>query len=231
MDPSQCPDCIGDGRLSAEERMIKSRRPAIRNDHFDDQHLSYPSQKEFAAWEHSMGKQQCVPGRSCQADVCEPARALGTTWEIGHITPGAYALDCWRIFYRDRLLGRIGRERGATETAGHDCYEMQPEWMRMLPADKKLRGYLRWRWMRECWDWDAETGNRVVLEEPLRRAVDEGRVAYDAAGRPHIVEGPLLLSLCRTRQGPGHRERDGGGPVGRDGDPKGRRRFGGWDEA
>ncbi|KAL8398621.1 hypothetical protein RB596_005954 [Gaeumannomyces avenae] len=39
MDPSQCPDCIGDGRLSTEERTFKFCRPAIRNDHFDDQHL------------------------------------------------------------------------------------------------------------------------------------------------------------------------------------------------
>ncbi|ROT35415.1 hypothetical protein SODALDRAFT_353116 [Sodiomyces alkalinus F11] len=39
MDAGQCPDCIGDGRLSKEERTFRFCRPAIRNEHFDDQHL------------------------------------------------------------------------------------------------------------------------------------------------------------------------------------------------
>ncbi|KAL8310676.1 hypothetical protein RB597_010495 [Gaeumannomyces tritici] len=45
MDPNQCPDCIGDGRLSTEERTFTFSRPTIRNDHFDDQHLEA---REFA---------------------------------------------------------------------------------------------------------------------------------------------------------------------------------------
>lgn len=39
MQVSQCPDCIGDDRLSFEERTFKYCRPTVRNDHFDDQHL------------------------------------------------------------------------------------------------------------------------------------------------------------------------------------------------
>ncbi|KID97353.1 FluG domain-containing protein, partial [Metarhizium majus ARSEF 297] len=39
MDASQCPDCIGDERLTAAERTFQWCRPTIRNDHFDDQHL------------------------------------------------------------------------------------------------------------------------------------------------------------------------------------------------
>ncbi|KAL8310634.1 hypothetical protein RB597_010464 [Gaeumannomyces tritici] len=39
MDPNQCPDCIGDGRLSTAERTFMFCRPTVRNDHFDDQHL------------------------------------------------------------------------------------------------------------------------------------------------------------------------------------------------
>ncbi|KAH7354509.1 FluG domain-containing protein [Plectosphaerella cucumerina] len=39
MDPAQCPVCIGDDRLSREERTFSFCRPTIRNDHFDDQHL------------------------------------------------------------------------------------------------------------------------------------------------------------------------------------------------
>ncbi|OAQ59732.1 FluG domain-containing protein [Pochonia chlamydosporia 170] len=40
MDASQCPDCIGDERLTAAERTFQWCRPTIRNDHFDDQHLA-----------------------------------------------------------------------------------------------------------------------------------------------------------------------------------------------
>ncbi|KAK1498340.1 FluG domain-containing protein [Colletotrichum abscissum] len=39
LDPNQCPDCVGDCRLSLAERAFKYCRPAVRNDHFDDQHL------------------------------------------------------------------------------------------------------------------------------------------------------------------------------------------------
>ncbi|KAL8371052.1 hypothetical protein RB595_001076 [Gaeumannomyces hyphopodioides] len=103
------------------------------------------------------------------------SRGAGSAWEIGHITQGPYALDSWRIFCRDELLGRAGEG------------ESQPEWMRVRPADKELRAYLRWMWMREGWDWDPETGEREVLSEERRRAVDEGRVGYDDHGRLRIV--------------------------------------------
>ncbi|KAF5962953.1 hypothetical protein FBULB1_13691 [Fusarium bulbicola] len=39
MQAGQCPDCIGDERLSLEERIFTYCRPTVRNDHFDDQHL------------------------------------------------------------------------------------------------------------------------------------------------------------------------------------------------
>ncbi|EWZ27959.1 hypothetical protein FPRO04_13078 [Fusarium proliferatum] len=39
MQPGQCPDCIGDERLSLGERTFAYCRPTVRNDHFDDQHL------------------------------------------------------------------------------------------------------------------------------------------------------------------------------------------------
>ncbi|KAK2777398.1 FluG domain-containing protein [Colletotrichum kahawae] len=39
LDPNQCPDCVGDCRLSLEERTFRYCRPTVRNDHFDDQHL------------------------------------------------------------------------------------------------------------------------------------------------------------------------------------------------
>ncbi|KAL0930298.1 FluG domain-containing protein [Colletotrichum truncatum] len=39
LDRNQCPDCVGDERLSMEERTFKYSRSTVRNDHFDDQHL------------------------------------------------------------------------------------------------------------------------------------------------------------------------------------------------
>jgi endonuclease III len=70
-------------------------------------------------------------------------------WEIAHLPGvGAYALDSYRIFYRDKL-------RGIQEQDGHE-----PEWKRVVPLDKDLRPYLVWRWAREGWKWDPLTGYR-----------------------------------------------------------------------
>jgi endonuclease III len=70
-------------------------------------------------------------------------------WEVAHLPGiGAYALDSYRIFYRDTL-------RGIVEGDGNE-----PEWKRVLPLDKDLRPYLVWRWAREGWKWDPLTGNR-----------------------------------------------------------------------
>lgn len=110
------------------------------------------------------------------------ARGFGTSWEIGHLTSGRYALDSWRIFCRDVLLGRAEDWKGK----GRDP-AFQPEWMRVLPEDKELRACLRWMWMREGWEWDAKTGEKVPLSEEMRVAVDEGHVAYDNTGQLQVV--------------------------------------------
>jgi hypothetical protein len=68
-------------------------------------------------------------------------RAIGSAWEIGHLTQGPYALDSWRIFCRDVLLGRSEHWTGKGSEPG-----FQPEWMRVLPRDKELRACLRWMW-------------------------------------------------------------------------------------
>ncbi|KAL1907119.1 hypothetical protein Sste5344_007068 [Sporothrix stenoceras] len=152
-------------------------------------------------------------------------RGLGSQWEIGHLTQGSYAVDSWRIFCRDGLLGRSTDWRGddggciaarhhrdsSSETSStsqdmsgsYSDWEarqklrlrprsdepFQPEWMRVLPRDKELRACLRWMWMREGWDWDPRTGERTVLSQELREAVNEGRVGYDNKGRLQIIEG------------------------------------------
>ncbi|KAK0754023.1 DNA glycosylase [Schizothecium vesticola] len=116
----------------------------------------------------------------------EGGEVVGAAWEIGHLVKGAYALDSWRIFCRDVLLGRARGWNGEGREEG-----FQPEWMRVVPKDKELRACLRWMWMREGWWWDAETGEREVLREEMRRAVEEGRVGYDDHGRLVILEGAL----------------------------------------
>lgn len=114
-------------------------------------------------------------------------------WEIGHLTQGRYAIDSWRIFCRDALLGKALDWRGA----GRET-EFQPEWMRVMPQDKELRAYLRWMWMKEGWQWDAVSGERVVLSEEMRAAVEEGRVAYNDDGELVIV-GPQVLPSTWSR--------------------------------
>ncbi|KAM4059053.1 methyl-CpG-binding domain-containing protein 4 [Hirsutella rhossiliensis] len=106
-------------------------------------------------------------------------------WEIGHMTRGKYTLDSWRIFCRDQLLGRAQDWNGKGREP-----EFQPEWMRVMPQDKELRAFLRWMWMREGWEWDPATGERTVLREEMRRAVDQGRVEYDDAGGLRILDEP-----------------------------------------
>ncbi|KAI8944162.1 DNA glycosylase [Xylaria longipes] len=106
-----------------------------------------------------------------------------TGWEIGHLTQGPYALDSWRIFCRDVLRGAAADWKGGGREG-----EFQPEWMRVLPADKELRACLRWMWMREGWLWDPVTGEKTLLPDELRRAVQEGRVGYDDTGNLRILD-------------------------------------------
>lgn len=107
------------------------------------------------------------------------------TWEIGHMTQGKYALDSWRIFCRDELLSRAEDWNGKGREGA-----FQPEWMRVMPTDKELRAYLRWMWMREGWEWDPTTGEKTVLRDEMRMAVDEGRVEYDDTGGLRILSSP-----------------------------------------
>lgn len=78
------------------------------------------------------------PDRGCGTDV-KPGEVLGPEderegWEIAHLPGmGAYALDSYRIFYRDRL-------REIVPANG-----IEPEWKRVVPMDKELQPYLKWR--------------------------------------------------------------------------------------
>jgi hypothetical protein len=146
-------------------------------------------------------------GEEFDSELCAPTDL--DAWEIGHLTQGRYALDSWRIFCRDALLGRgPGHWHGGSGRGGrcegegeHQTLEQmpeqtpesascfQPEWMRVQPLDKELRAWLRWAWMREGWDWDPETGARGVLGAKLAEAVNAGRVAWDGTTGALVVVG------------------------------------------
>jgi methyl-CpG-binding domain protein 4 len=96
------------------------------------------------------------PTRGCGIDI-KPGEVLGLEdqregWEIAHLPGmGPYALDSYRMFYRDQL-----RE----VTSG------EPEWKRVVPKDKDLKPYLKWRWAKEGWDWNELSGKRKKIEVP-----------------------------------------------------------------
>ncbi|KAL8834001.1 MAG: hypothetical protein Q9170_003975 [Blastenia crenularia] len=125
------------------------------------------------------------------ADETEDARVA---WEVGHLPGiGAYGIDSWRIFCRDELRG-IGNailpalpvDTSEESRKKVEVAEMGKEWTRVLPMDKELRAYLRWRWLRLGWDWDPKTGER-------KRA--ERKVVEEAAGGGVICEGDQGWSL------------------------------------
>ncbi|KAI8943062.1 hypothetical protein NX059_001098 [Plenodomus lindquistii] len=94
------------------------------------------------------------PNKGDGVDV-KPGEVLGLDderqgWEIAHLPGmGPYALDSFRIFYRDRL-------RGVDEGVGG----VEPEWKRVRPTDKELLPYLRWRW-----EGEGEGGDGVGVAE------------------------------------------------------------------
>lgn len=96
-------------------------------------------------------------------------------WEIAHLAGvGPYAIDSWRIFCRDKLRGLADGYNG--EGAGAD---FEPEWKRVLPMDKELRAYLRWKWLQEGWDWNPTTGKRHKASEALLEAASHGGVMME----------------------------------------------------
>ena len=83
-------------------------------------------------------------------------------WEIAHLPGvGPYALDSFRIFHRDKLRG-LPKDK-ETGLSGNGLFE--PEWKRVLPDDKDLRAYLKWRWMKDGYLWNEKSGSRTKITE------------------------------------------------------------------
>ncbi|KFY91636.1 hypothetical protein V500_04556 [Pseudogymnoascus sp. VKM F-4518 (FW-2643)] len=66
---------------------------------------------------------------------------------------GLYASDAWRIFCKDNMYEKAGIK------------VMESEWKTVKPKDQELRSYLTWRWAKEGYYWDPETG--VAIERSL----------------------------------------------------------------
>jgi len=100
-------------------------------------------------------------------------------WEIAHLPgAGAYALDSWRIFCRDELRGLpTGLPRKLCPELVEE--ELQKEWTRVLPLDKELRAYLRWRWLRLGWNWNPVTGERHQVEPAFLDKLRDGGVSFE----------------------------------------------------
>ena len=100
-------------------------------------------------------------------------------WEVGQLPGiGAYAIDSWRIFCRDELRGL---PHGLPDTVNDKTKEeeLRKEWTRVLPTDKELRAYLRWRWLRNGWVWDPLTGERKPAAKEAMGNAEKGGIIYD----------------------------------------------------
>ncbi|KAL9091778.1 MAG: hypothetical protein Q9159_001293 [Coniocarpon cinnabarinum] len=127
-------------------------------------------------------------------------------WEIAHLPGvGAYALDSWRIFCRDRMrgladdykgtnarptnLGTIHRKDGFHNEVAERELEVsfEPEWKRVLPQDKELRAFLRWMWLAEGFDWNPDTGQRRRASHQKLERVNRGAEEVEVTGRAGLM--------------------------------------------
>lgn len=106
-------------------------------------------------------------------------------WEISHLPGlGPYSHDSWRMFCRDQLR---------TLSSGYDGEDaetqFEPEWKRVLPADKELRAWMTWMWMKEGWMWNKETGERTkASDELMALAREQGNVVLESESNTLMVK-------------------------------------------
>lgn len=90
-------------------------------------------------------------------------------WEIAHLPGvGKYAIDSYRIFHRDQLLGLSNSwddsynkkdNDSSSNSINHSSHQsdnkkqqnppLEPEWKRVSPEDKDLRAFLQWAWKKQ----------------------------------------------------------------------------------
>jgi methyl-CpG-binding domain protein 4 len=105
-------------------------------------------------------------------------------FEIAHLPGiGPYALDSWRIFCRDVLRGLATSYNGEGRIGSqsrHSSGAFEPEWKRVRPADKELRAFLKWMWLKEGWIWDPETGEKYRVSQKVMEEAESGKVWVEA---------------------------------------------------
>lgn len=121
------------------------------------------------------------------ADETEDSRVA---WEVGHMPGiGAYAIDSWRIFCRDQLRGVESTLDSYPLTDEIGGEELRGEWMTVLPNDKELRAYLRWRWLRCGWEWDPLTGERKRASRDVMVKAEQGGVLLEGDKGSEVKSG------------------------------------------
>ena len=143
------------------------------------------------------------PGRDDGKDIQKDTGPIAdndprTAWEIAHLPgAGAYAMDSWRIFCRDELRGLpTGIPHELTPQAIE--LELQKEWTTVLPLDKELRAYLRWRWLRLGWQWNPLTGERKRLEPDVYEKVEAGGIAFEGDEHWSLEGANTTLGRIKT---------------------------------
>ena len=119
-------------------------------------------------------------------------------WEVAHLPGvGVYTLDSWRIFCRDSLRGvptglrRLGNLEGIQQ-------ELQQEWCKVLPKDKELRAYLKWRWLRLGFLWNPLDGEKIAVSKDIVEKLAAGKLwSYGGFKNPWLVDLLAQDDPCR----------------------------------
>lgn len=121
-------------------------------------------------------------------------------WEISHLPGlGPYSHDSWRMFCRDELRGLSTGYNGEDAIPASQGKDFEPEWKRVLPADKELRAWMTWMWMKEGWVWNKETGERTAASEEL---MDLARGKGNVVLEEHEKNTLIVKSLEENQPSP-----------------------------
>lgn len=135
-------------------------------------------------------------GRDVGPDKCIDDDDPRVAWEIAHLPGvGAYAIDSWRIFCRNKLGSLASDWKGKSA----ESEDFEPEWKHILPMDKELQAYLMWMWLKEGWVWDRETGKRSRASEKMMRAAERGGLAHEEDGNWVLEMSPVRCRLTYDR--------------------------------
>jgi len=128
-------------------------------------------------------------GKDIKADEVVDEGDQRVAWEISHLPGlGPYSHDSWRMFCRDELRGLASAYNGEDAAEEGDA-TFEPEWKRVLPADKELRAWMTWMWMKEGWVWNKENGERTrASDELMLIARGEGNVVLENDSNTLIVK-------------------------------------------